>query len=162
MRLAGIKTIEEANRFLISYARQHNKSFSVLASSEKNAFLASPEKKLLRFILCTRESRKITGDSSISWHGKKYIIEEKRGGQRLFKRGTSVTVLTTMDGHLAVRYQDEILGLKELPAEIKVKEVMATEKDKRARPVNKPAADYPWRRAVITKNPTFPPTSATA
>ena len=45
---------------------------------------------------------------------KKYIAEEKSGVQKLFRRGTSVTVLTLMDGSLAIQKEQEIFSLKEI------------------------------------------------
>ena len=108
MRVSGVRSIEEANRFLVEYIQCHNKRFAVEALDEESAFLPGPPEELVRFILCIREKRKTAGDSSISWKGGKYIIEEKRGEQKLFRRGTPVSILTLMDGSLAAQYEEEI------------------------------------------------------
>ncbi len=103
MKGASIKNIEDANRFLEGYVQRHNERFAVAPAETENAFMPGPPRELLPFILSVRETRKIAGDSTISWHTKKYIAEEKSGVQKLFRRGTSVTVLTLMDGSLAVQ-----------------------------------------------------------
>ena len=84
LRIGGIHTIEEANQFFCEYIKRHNEHFAIEAADVESAFLPGPSEELLRFILCVRENRKTTGDSSISWNRKKYVIDEKRGEQKLF------------------------------------------------------------------------------
>jgi hypothetical protein len=71
MRIAEIKSIEEANRFFSNYIKRHNEHFGVEAVEEKSAFLPGPPEELRRFIICVRETRKTGEDSSISWGRKK-------------------------------------------------------------------------------------------
>lgn len=150
MRVAGIQSVEEANHFLVEYLNRHNKRFAVEAIDGESAFLPGPPNELLGFILSTRETRKTTGDSSVLWKGKKYIIEGESGQQKLFNRGTSVSMLTLMDGGLAVEYGDEIYSVKEIAKPPKVKEeekCKGTEKETKT--PHKPSPSHPWRKFKI-------------
>ena len=70
MKGASIKNIEDANRFLEGYVQRLNERFAVAPAETENAFMPGPSRELLPFILCVRETRKIAGDSAISWHTK--------------------------------------------------------------------------------------------
>jgi hypothetical protein len=145
MRLAGVQSIEEANRFLAEYIYGHNKRFAVEAFEKQGAFLPGPPEGLMRFILCTRENRKTAGDSSVSWQGKKYIIEGENGEQKFFIRRTSVSILTLMDGSLAAQYENEIYTIKETSDNSQIKKKEVTKEEPKSKKPNKPAPDHPWR-----------------
>lgn len=153
MKVAGIKNIEDANRFLKGYVQRHNERFAVAPAEIESAFMPGPPRELLPFILCVRETRKIAGDSTISWHTKKYIAEEKPGVQKLFRRGTSLTVLTLMDGSLAVQKEQEIFFLKEISYVTKKEQTHATTKSEAtitaSCTTNKPKNKSPWRNFII-------------
>ena len=154
MRLAGIQSIEEANRFLAEYIQRHNSRFAVEALDAESAFLPGPPEDLVRFILCTREKRKTTGDSSVSWKGKKYIIEAEKGEQKLFRRGTSVSILTLMDGSLAAQHEEDVYMIKEISSNSKIDRIGEKEEQGRKEETNtkipsKPAPDHPWRKFKI-------------
>jgi transposase len=149
LRIAGVRSIEKANHFLAEYRERHNKRFAVEAMDPESAFLSGPPEELMRFIICTRENRKTAGDSSISWRGGKYIIEEEVGEQKLFRRGTSVSILTLMDGNFAAQYEEEVYIMKEIPQSSKLEEKEMTKEDKKSKKPNKPAPDHPWRSFKI-------------
>jgi hypothetical protein len=85
---------------------------------------------------------------------ERYVIEEKEGEQRLFRRGNSITVLTLMDGSLAAQYEGEIFSMREsfkLAKPGKNKEFQE-EEEKGAQEVKtprQPAPDHPWRKYKI-------------
>jgi len=151
MKVAGIQGLVEANQFFREYIKRHNERFAVEAREGENAFLPGPPEELMRFIVCVRENRKTAGDSSVSWNGKKYVIEEKRGEQRLFSRGTNISVLTLMDGSIVAQYREEIFHMSEVEKNSKedgekVRKGVEEEKSKNPR---KPAPDHPWRSFKI-------------
>jgi transposase len=149
MRVEGIRGVEEANRFLREYIKRHNDRFAVEASDAESAYQPGPPGALMRFILCVREKRKTAGDSSISWKGKTYVIEEEDGEQRLFSRGSAISVLTLMDGSIAAQHGVEILSVREIARKTKIekKEIIKEEKD--LKKAYKPAPDHPWRKLKI-------------
>ena len=84
---------------------------------------------------------------------KKYIAEEKSGVQKLFRRGTSVTVLTLMDGSLAIQKEQEIFSLKEISYVTKKEQTHVTTKSeatiRTSCSTNKPKNKSPWRNFSI-------------
>lgn len=100
MRVAGVRTMDEANAFLSTYRTLHNGRFTVKAEDEGTDFLPSPPDEQLRLILGYREERKVAGGSEISWYGKKYHLVDERGGVLSLARGETVTVIRTSDGML--------------------------------------------------------------
>jgi len=146
MRVAGIQSVEEANRFFREYIKRHNGRFAVEASEAESAFLPGPPAELMRFILCVRENRKTSGDSSISWKGKTYVIEEKSGEQKLFSRGSVISVLTLMDGSIAAQHGLEIFSVREIAKNEKKEK---REEEKELKKAYKPAPDHPWRKFKI-------------
>jgi transposase len=159
MKVAGIQNIDEANRFLVEYINRHNKRFGVEAMEAESAFLPGPPEELMRFILCSREKRKTTGDSSVSWKGKKYMIEDEKGRQKLFNRGTSVSILTLLGGDIAVQHEEKIYAIKEISKKTKLDESEVTKEGKKLKEPNKPAPDHPWRKFKI--NPSISQRSPT-
>ena len=116
----------------------------------QSAFFSGPPEELVRFILCTRENRKTAGDSSVSWKGEKYIIEEERGEQKLFRRGTSVSILTLMDGSLAAQHEGIVYTIiNEIPQGPKIEEKEMSKEEKKPKNPSKPAPDHPWRKLKI-------------
>jgi hypothetical protein len=106
--VAGVKTMEEANGYLLRYAVKHGEKFAVQPGSGVDAFLPSPAADVLKYVLCVREGRKAAGDSSVSWQGKRLIAVKSGGAQRLFRKGTALEVLKLMDGGLAIQKGEEI------------------------------------------------------
>jgi transposase len=147
LRVAGIKTVHEANDYLLGYTTKHDGMFSVEPHDELDAFLPSPPADVLKYILCVRESRKATGDSSISWQRKKVIAVKDNGVQQLFKKGAALEVLSLLDGSLAIQKGCEIFAAKEV--EITPKRAKTTEKANSTRTPTIPSVDHPWRRYRI-------------
>ena len=77
MRLAGIKTKDEANEFLEWYLPKHNKKFSISPAKKENLHRKSPGKKELKRILCMRTERHLGNDAVIAHNSKFYqVIDE--------------------------------------------------------------------------------------
>jgi len=147
MRIAGIKTIDEANVFLGSYLQKHNDMFAVSPEEDTSAFLPAPKEEDLPFILCRRENRKVTGDSTISWKGTRWMTLDFHNRRRLFKRGVTLEVLDLMDGSLAAQYKGDIFKLVKAPASTKKTNTSCRNKNsgKLAKQPHKPAPGHPWR-----------------
>ena len=153
MRIAGVKTIDEANIFLVSYLEKHNDLFAVEAEDEESAFLPAPGEEDLPFILCRRENRKATGDSTLSWKGTRWMILDPHNRRKLLKRGVTVEVLGLMDGSLAAQYDGDIFKLVKAPVSTKKNNTSCRNEHtgKLARQPHKPAPDHPWRDGYKNK-----------
>jgi transposase len=67
LKLAGIDTIEAANRWLSeTYIADHNKLFAIAAEQEGSAFVADTM-GAWREILCVQEDRTVGNDNTVKW-----------------------------------------------------------------------------------------------
>ena len=66
--LAGVTTLEAANRFLAeTYIAEHNTRFAVAAEQEGSAFVRDAQ-GLAREILCVHDERQVGNDNTIRWN----------------------------------------------------------------------------------------------
>jgi len=67
LKLAGISTVEAANRWLSeTYIADHNKLFAIAAEQEGSAFVADTT-GAWREILCVQEERTVGNDNTVKW-----------------------------------------------------------------------------------------------
>ena len=94
MRLRGISTLDEANRFLVSYLPWYNQRFAVPAKKKGNLH-RSPKGLDLDAILCIRTARTLKNDYTIRHERMLYQIEER-------VRTKKVMVEERIDGSLRI------------------------------------------------------------
>ena len=76
LRLAGISTIEAANRWLQEhYLAEHNGRFAIAAEAEGSAFVADAA-GAWRDILCVVEERVVGNDNTVAWNGLRLQLPE--------------------------------------------------------------------------------------
>lgn len=73
-KLANIKTIDQANKFLKDYIKKYNKRFSVKAESVESNFIPVPSYLDLDLLLAIKITRKIDNSGSFTIHSKKFQI----------------------------------------------------------------------------------------
>lgn len=89
MRIAGIKSMREANKFLknIYIPQQHNPKFACLPDSPISAYSAIPSHLDLEQVFCRIEVRKVGKDHTLSFEGRRYMLdanfEYSIAGQRI-------------------------------------------------------------------------------
>lgn len=76
-RINNIKTMEEANKFLISYIEKYNSKFAIKATSNKNVYLKLPKRYDLDELLCVRFERTIDNAGVFSINNSKFQIMDK-------------------------------------------------------------------------------------
>ena len=108
LRLHGITTVEEANRFLRNhYIAEFNRKFSVRAAEMESAFTPATGKELNR-IFSIQQERVVNRDNTIQFANRVLQIE------RTHWRGTlarcRVTVCEHLDGALSVYYGPHLVG----------------------------------------------------
>ena len=148
MRLAGIKSLEEANRFLEEYLPKYNAQFGVVAVNPTNLHRAIPKQLDLKRIFCIRVERVVRADNTIQHEGrlyqmdplsykkegkpKKIVVEERLDGK-----------MVLMDGDRELKYQ----AIQERPKQTPKKKVLSPRKQ------FIPPVDHPWRKwnAVFKK-----------
>jgi len=136
MRLKGIKTMEEANKFLEKYLPLYNRRFSVSAVGED---LHRPLAKGmdLNKILCIKTERTLRNDFTIAHNGKLYQIENAL-------RASKVMVEDRIGGSMVITYRDQPLRFKEITARPLREKKQPTGRKGNKRPVP-PSAHHPWR-----------------
>lgn len=140
MRLRGIRTIDEGNRFLGEYLPVYNKRFSVRPREKEDLHRALPRGMDLNAILCIKTERTLRNDFTVAHNHKLYQIEEAT-------KATKVIVQDRMDGSMKITYQGQALEFREI-AERPIRENQHPVKRRRRRTYI-PPADHPWRRFKI-------------
>jgi transposase len=108
LRLAGITTLEEANRFLRErYVAEFNGRFSRAASQEGTAFVACRRTDLDR-VFCLQHERVVARDNTVQFARLTLQIERQRWRATL--AGCRVTVYEHLDGTLSLGYGAHEVG----------------------------------------------------
>jgi len=140
MRLRGVKTIEEGNKFLEGYLPLYNKRFSVRPREKDDVHRPLPRGMDLNSILCIKTERTLRNDFTVAHNHKLYQIEDAT-------KASKVIVQDRMDGSMIITYQGQALRFKEITKRPirENKQPVAT----RRRKTYIPPADHPWRRFKI-------------
>jgi transposase len=111
LRVAGVKTIEQANQYLQEdYLAWWNQELTVEPANPDDAHRPLDKSHNLAASLSHVETRQVRNDYTLQWAGEFYQIEPRAVVNGL--RGAKVRVEQRLDGALAVRY-----GEKYLPVE---------------------------------------------
>src|SRR5690349_23879740 len=112
MRVAGVKTIEEANRYLEEdYLAWWERELTVEAAKPDDAHRPLEKSHNLAASLSYVETRQVRPDYTLRWDGRLFQIE--RRGIATGLRGANVRVEKRLDGSLAVRYGERYLPVTE-------------------------------------------------
>ena len=110
LRLAGITTMDEANRYLReTFLPDHNRRFAIALEEPGSAFV--PFAGNLDNILCVQEERTVAGDNTVRYKGMTLQIPEDRHRHHYVK--AKVRVHEYPDGHLAVFHGPRRLAVYE-------------------------------------------------
>ncbi len=142
MRVAGVKTIGQANRYLEEdYLVWWERELTVEPASSDNAHRPLEKSHNLTASLSHVETRQIRNDYTFRWEGSLYQIERSSVASGM--RGAAVRVEQRLDGSMAVRYGDRYVKATICTARAKA---AASVKPVKARPARsgKPGAE--WRK----------------
>ncbi|MDN5362386.1 MAG: hypothetical protein PWP70_1433 [Moorella sp. (in: firmicutes)] len=149
LRLAGISTLEAANAFLPGFIERFNRRFAVAPADPAPAYAPCPPPARLKQILATREDRKASRGSSISYLSRTCQLVDTKGAVVPLRPQATVAVLTHLDGSLGALYGGNYYALQEFTP---VPVAKAGELKKApASKAHKPAPDHPWRRMPINQ-----------
>jgi len=143
MRLKGIGSVEEANRFLERYLPKHNEKFSLKADKAEDFHIPVPDGIDLDAILCIKTERKVRNDNTISYNKELYQIEEVMSGK-------TVTVTERIDGKVCILYQGRSLKFRQI--DIRPEQPQKQKVQIRRRTAYIPPADHPWRKFKFGRN----------
>lgn len=143
MRLKGIKTKREANKFLEYYLPLYNERFSFKAAKEEDLHREIPDGLGIDKVLCIKIKRSVRNDFTIAHNKKLYQITEHVNGKE-------VIVEERTDGSMLITYNGRSLKFKEIdsrPVKDKVTEPRAIQS--KTKKVHIPPKDHPWRKYPV-------------
>ena len=136
MRLKGVSTIEEGNKFLVRYLPVHNRRFSIKPNKRENLHVRAGNVDL-DTILCIKTERTVRNDNVIQHNRKLYQIEARTGAK--------VMVEDLIDGTMKIRHAKLLLSFHEID---KKPEKQKEEPTFNLRKTRKPSPDHPWRKGL--------------
>jgi len=112
LRVAGARTLEEANRYLEQdFVAWWNQHLVVAPANPADAHRPLGREHDLAASLSRVETREVDNDYTIRWDGKKYRITG--GAMPAGLRGAIVRVESRLDGTMAVRFRERYLTVEE-------------------------------------------------
>jgi len=163
LRLAGAKTLEEANQVLWDFLPRYNQRFAVTAAQAGSAYRQPEEEFIPDEVFCFKYYRTVGPDNVVRFGGHRLQILPTNG--RLSYARARVEVHERLDGSLAVYYQGHCLATKPAPPEAPVLRARSTARvmsnmtnpavpaivakktlEPKAPHRTKPGPDHPWRR----------------
>ena len=138
MRLRGIRTQEEANRFLEDYLPLYNRRFSVCPKEGDNFHRPIPKGLALDTILCIKTERSLRNDFTVAHNKKLYQIKDTI-------KASKVMVQERVDGSMIMTHKGGSLRFKEITERpVREETQMALTRTRKPRI---PSVDHPWRRS---------------
>ena len=113
LRLAGVRSLEEANRLLEEFLPGYNEKFSVPAVDEGSAYRPLSPEMDLADVLCFKHRRKVARDNTVKyqWRTLQLLPDQDRRSYA----GKTVEVWERLDGDLTVLYEDQEIATQEAP-----------------------------------------------
>lgn len=154
MRLARVRTLEEANRFLDEvFVRFWEQRFTVAPRQPHDAHRPLGREHRLEQILSVREPRVVAPDYTVGYQGQRWAIP--RAQVRAGLRGARVEVERRLDGSRWVRFRGSYLPLLACPAPPPAAATpfglrptgLADQSKPRRNYI--PPPDHPWRRTFL-------------
>ncbi len=144
MRLKGIRTIKEANKFLKYYLRIYTKRFAIQPANDTDLHRPVPKGTVLDAALCVKTMRVLRNDFTVAHNNKLYQIEDNVTAER-------VTVEERANGSTHITYRN---------TELKFREIISRPKKQQKEPQRPkeryiPPADHSWRRFRLPGSPRF-------
>jgi transposase len=152
MRINRICTTEEANSYLPKFFEEYNSKYGEQPSNPIDAYRPLNQYSSLKYILSTKEERKVSKNLEVQYKNQIYQLSSPIGLQLSLKNAI-VSAITTLNGELAFEYQGHLLKhicyseLEYKEPEICIDGLLANWKDGRGKKT-KPSKHHPWKRVT--------------
>lgn len=158
MRVAGVHTMEQANRFLHEqFVPAWEQRFTVVPRQSRDAHRPLRREHRLEQILSVREARSVAQDYTVRWQGRRWAIP--RAEVRPGLRGARVQVERRLDASVWVRFRNQYLSLTPCPTATPVWAAspsglrpsgLAAQTKKTPRTTQYvPPPTHPWKRTLL-------------
>lgn len=149
MRLRGINTLEEGNRFLPEFLEKLDRRFGQEAASRENAHRPLRARDDLKRIFARKERRKLSKDLTFQHRGTLYMVETKTPNRL---RHADVEILWRGEEEIEVEYNGVKLKYKKWAEKEDKRPVVLNAKELEAKAavwinkkMTKPKKTHPWR-----------------
>jgi len=146
LRLAGIKSLGEANAFLPGFIKRFNARFAVVPREPQSAYRPLGGHINIVYILCRKETRKASHGSTFSFGGQIYQLSKNNQAVPLPNKA-AITVLTSPRFGIRAEYKGGVYQVRKAvrPAKVMLK------KD-RIKRFTKVKDDHPWKNNGVKPN----------
>lgn len=142
MRLRGVKSVEEGNKFLRYYLPIYNRRFMVEAIEKGDLHRLLPKGTDLNRILCKKTERGLNKDSTVAHDKKLYHVLDRTCAKK-------VMVEERIDGKMLITHKGKALKYREITRRPGRKEAKKPYIFK-IKKVATPAANHSWRQYKVS------------
>ena len=151
LKLHGIITIEEANKYLLEvFVPYFNQRFAMNYKKFPSVFEASPSKEKINYTLAVLTPRKIDNGNSIKYYGK-YYQPYLSNELKCFAPKTECLVIQAFNGDLLVTIDEQVLELKELSRNEKFSKEFDEAIEIKQQKKYIPPISHPWKLESFKK-----------
>ena len=151
LKLHGITTIEEANKYLIEvFVPYFNKKFAMDYKKFESVFEKSPSEEKINYTLAILTPRKIDNGNSIKYQ-KKYYQPYLTNQLKCFMPKTDCLVIKAFNGDLLVTIDEQVLELKELSRNERFSKEFDEIVEKKEKKKYIPPMTHPWKLSSFLK-----------
>jgi len=143
LRLAGIKSIKEANAFLPGFIKRFNAYFAVVPREPQSAYRPLEKHINIDYILCRKETRKASSGSTFSFGGQIYCLSKNNQVVPLPNK-TAITILTSPRFGIRAEYKGDVYEVRKT-----VRPARVIAKKDRVKRTIKVKDDHPWKNGGV-------------
>ena len=151
LKLNGITTIEEANKYLLEiFVPDFNQRFAMDYKKFESVFEASPSEEKINYTLAVLSPRKIDNGNSIKYYGK-YYQPYLNNELKCFLPKTECLVIKAYNGDLLVAIDEQVLELRKLARNEKFSKEFNEKAEVKEVKKYVPPMSHPWKLASFKK-----------
>src|SRR5574344_1079080 len=151
LKLHGITTIEEANKYLIDvFVPYFNQRFALDYKKFESVFESSPSLEKINYTLAILTPRKIDNGNSIKYQNK-YYQPYLNNQIKCFSPRTECLVIKTFNGELLVTIDEQVLELKELSRNERFSKEFNEVTEAKEKEKYIPPMSHPWKLQSFLK-----------
>lgn len=152
LRLAGVTTIEQANKFINHYIKEFNSTFSSVSNVTSSVFETQPSEEKLNLTLAVLSNRVVDNGHCIRFENKFFKLVDSHDAPVYFRKGTKVLVIKAFNGELFASTDDTVYSLSEVPSHESYSENFSFVLIPQVkRKIYIPAMSHPWKSSEFNK-----------
>lgn len=151
LKLNGITTMEEANKYLIEvFVPYFNQRFALDYKKFQSVFETAPSEEVINYTLAILTPRKIDNGNSIKYQNK-YYQPYFNNQLKCFMPKTECLVIKAFNGDLLVSIDEQVLELKELNRNEKFSKEFDNSVEVKEKKKYIPPMTHPWKLESFKK-----------